>query len=121
MINAYDPSRLKNVTIKKQGLAEFFSKHNPDTDALGQLYVTPIINHFNEWKKKISKRYQEVFLEFVRYSDMEKLESIGEELRNIEVMSFHMLDLVETVLLRYENHKIRQLAEQFKSSLLKSI
>ena len=36
-------------------------------------------------------------------------------------MSFHMLDLVETVLIRYENHKIRQLAEQFKSSLLKSI
>ena len=101
MIDAYDPSRLKNITIKKQGLIEFISKHNPETDPLGKLYIMSILKYFNEWKKNMNKKYQEVFLEFTRENGAEKLDAIGEELTDIEAMSFHMLNQVESVLIRY--------------------
>lgn len=65
MISAYDPSRLKHITIDKKELADFFQKHNPDQDSLGKLCIDPVLNHFDQWKKKINKRYLNIFNQFI--------------------------------------------------------
>lgn len=61
IIDAYDPQRLKNVTIKKKGMSDFFSKYNPDDNVLGKMFIKPTINNFKEWKKKIMRKYDTVF------------------------------------------------------------
>jgi hypothetical protein len=65
IIKAYDPKRLKNITVKKESFEEFFGRHDPNKDPLGQLYIQSVIDHFKQWQAKINRKYSRMLDHFL--------------------------------------------------------
>lgn len=120
IIKAYDPTRLKNITVKKKSFEEFFGKHNPNQDPLGQLYIQSVLDHFRQWQAKLNRRYGRILDQFLGSGEALNCEEIEAELDSIEKNTHDLKDILSSILHKYENHRIRRLIEGFQRSLEKA-
>jgi len=120
IIKAYDPTRLKNITVKKKSFEEFFGRHNPSQDPLGQLYIDSVLDHFKQWQAKLNRRYGRMLDEFLGSSETLNCEEIEAELDSIEKNTRDLNEILKAILGKYENHRIRRLIEGFQRSLEKA-
>jgi len=68
IISAYDPSRLKNVSVSKKSCQKFLSSNqqNIKTDSRNLLYFNDLIRNFKSWHHKIQMQYCYIMNKFLR-------------------------------------------------------